>query len=80
MHMKDLRDLRQDKKIKAVYIARELGVSRAAVYYWEDGTYSPSYDKITKLAVLYGCSIEDINTAIMITKKHAIEREANSNA
>ena len=78
--MKDLRDLRQDKHIKAVYIARELGVSRAAVYYWEDGTYSPSYDKITKLAVLYGCSIEDINTAIMITKKHAIEKEVENNA
>lgn len=78
--MKDLRDLRQDKKIKAVYIAKELGVSRAAVYYWEDGTYSPSYDKITKLAVLYGVSIEDINTAIMITKKHAIEKEVKRNA
>ena len=39
-------------------IAEYMGVSDAAVYQWESGTYSPRMDKLIKLAKFYGCTTD----------------------
>ena len=43
-----------------VEVSEELGVSRIAVYAWEDGQYAPKLDKLQKLAKLYGCTIDEL--------------------
>lgn len=37
-----------------------LDVSDAAVYQWESGVYTPRPDKLKKLAVFYGCTVDDL--------------------
>lgn len=45
---------------KAVEVAKYMGVSRAAVYQWEDGSAKPESDRLLKLADFYGCPVEDL--------------------
>ena len=37
-----------------------LGVSDATVYYWETGVSAPRAERLRKLAILYGCSVDDL--------------------
>ena len=57
MSMKKARE-RSGKTVAEVMDA--LGVSDAAVYYWENGTTKPRATLLPKLAALYGCSIDDL--------------------
>lgn len=45
---------------KVADVMEYLGVSDGAVYQWETGISLPSADKLQKLSVFYGCSMETI--------------------
>lgn len=50
--------IRAGKKVSDVM--EYMGVSDAAVYGWENGTYIPRGQKLAKLAEFYGCSVDDL--------------------
>ena len=56
----NLREQRLKAKKSVLDVQKALNVSDAAVYYWENGTTSPTLDKLIKLAELYGCSLDDL--------------------
>ena len=43
-------------------VMRYLGVSDAAVYFWENGDTLPRADNLLKLAKFYGCSTDALLT------------------
>ena len=55
MGFKDAR-VKAGKTVKEVM--DEIGVSDAAVYSWETGQYTPSKDKLVKLADFYGTTVD----------------------
>lgn len=55
-----LREMRLKANLQVKDVMKALGVSDAAVYYWELGTNKPSADNLIKLANLYHCSIDDL--------------------
>ena len=40
--------------------ARQIGVSRAAIYYWENGAFAPTAKNLQRLAKCYGCSYDEL--------------------
>lgn len=56
----NLREMRVKAGKSVLDVQRALGVSDAAVYYWENGTTKPTVEKLIKLAELYGCSIDEL--------------------
>ena len=40
--------------------ARQLGLSRAALYYWENGKYQPTARNLQKLTKCYGCTYDEL--------------------
>jgi len=57
MGFKDAR-VKAGKTVKEVM--DEIGVSDAAVYSWETGQYTPSKDKLVKLADFYGTTVDSL--------------------
>lgn len=55
-----LREMRLKADLQVKDVMRELGVSDAAVYYWETGANQPSANNLIRLANLYHCSIDDL--------------------
>lgn len=41
-------------------VMKELGVSDAAVYYWETGQTRPTTKRLMQVAKLYRCSMEEL--------------------
>lgn len=41
-------------------LADKLNVNQTAVSMWETGKVTPRYDKLAKMAQMFGCSIEDL--------------------
>ena len=56
----NLREMRVKAGKSVLDVQKALGVSDAAVYYWENGTTKPTVEKLIKLAELYGCSIDEL--------------------
>lgn len=56
----NLKKLRKNNEYKQSYIARELGISEAAISKYENGKQDPSYDILLKLADLYNESLDFI--------------------
>lgn len=54
--MEVLRSLRERASLSVVAVARELGVTRNAVYCWERGTKRPSRESLSAALRLYGAS------------------------
>lgn len=61
-----LRDVRRKSGIKAMRIAKELGISRIQLYNLENGKNNFSDDKIVKLSEVYGMSKKEIEHLINI--------------
>lgn len=55
-----IRKMRKERKITQDELARALGVTRQTVNSLESGKYNASLLLAHKLAVFFGCSIEDI--------------------
>ena len=41
-------------------VTKHMGVSDAAVYMWETGETKPRLDKLMKLAVFYGTTVDEL--------------------
>lgn len=41
-------------------VSEALGVSDVAIYNWETGKWKPEAGRLVKLAVLYGCTIDEL--------------------
>lgn len=41
-------------------VAKEMGVSDAAVYMWETGQTMPNPKRLLKLAAYYGCTVDEL--------------------
>lgn len=46
--------------LTARQVAKKFGVSLAAVYGWEKGTYLPRGERLPQIARLYGCTVEEL--------------------
>ncbi len=54
-------NLRQARKVSGYtqeHVAEQLDVSLSTVWQWEDGRVAPMLDRLTKLADLYGVSVD----------------------
>lgn len=54
------RDARIKSGLSGKRVAEELGVTDAAVYQWETGVYMPNAKRLTEIAKLYGCTVDDL--------------------
>ena len=57
--METLRGMRGRACLSVAHVARELGVTRAAVYSWESGAKRPSPPVLSRALELYGASEEE---------------------
>ncbi|MCI7329857.1 MAG: helix-turn-helix transcriptional regulator [Selenomonadaceae bacterium] len=55
----DLKQMRLDKGLTQEDVANRVGVTRAAVVYWEKGQ-TPRVKYLPKLARVLGCSVEKL--------------------
>ncbi len=55
-----LRELREEKGVSMVELARAIGVSDAAVCKWENGVAEPKLSYIIRLAEYFDCSVDYI--------------------
>ena len=56
--MENLRLLREEHKITQREFAKELGISKTTLCYYEQGKVSPSVEMLIKLADFFNCSID----------------------
>lgn len=54
-------------------LAERLSVTRATIYFWEQGRYLPNAGLLPELAELLGCSIDDLFTDP--NEEHTTEKE-----
>lgn len=57
---KRLKELRHDKKISQIRLARLLGTTNSSVCDWECGRTEPNIEMIIKLCVVFGVSADYI--------------------
>lgn len=56
--MENLRLLREEHKITQREFAKELGISKTTLCYYEQGKVSPSIEMLTKIADFFNCSTD----------------------
>lgn len=55
-----LQDLREDRNMKQINIAKEIGTTQKQYSRWETGEYPIPFEKVIKLAKIYDVSIDYI--------------------
>nr|DAU66713.1 MAG TPA: helix-turn-helix domain protein [Caudoviricetes sp.] len=58
--MKKLKQIREKKAISQPMLANLMGVSQQTISYWENGTYFPRADKLTHIAQILDCSVDEL--------------------
>ena len=58
--MKSIKEYRKALKISQDGLAKMLGVSQGAVAQWEKGKTHPAYDKLMKIAEVFGVSVDEL--------------------
>lgn len=53
-----LKELRQEKKIGQVELAKALGVSKGVISLWENGLREPTMSNLISVAVYFGVSVD----------------------
>ena len=56
--MKNLKMLREQKKITQRLCAQDLGIAKTTLCYYEQGKISPSIETLKKIADYFGCSVD----------------------
>lgn len=56
----NLRDLRIEKGLGQVELAKTLGVSKGIISLWENGLREPSMSSLIAIAVFFGVSIDEL--------------------
>ena len=51
---------RIERGLKQEQVAQELGITQGTISQWETGRCFPRAELLPKIAVLYGCSINDL--------------------
>ena len=54
------KDMRRRAKLTQTKAAAQLGVSRVSVFSWERGEFLPAADKLSRIARLYDCTVDDL--------------------
>lgn len=54
------REARIKAGLSVSQVMKEVGVSDAAVYYWETGQTRPTAKRLMQIAKLYHCSVEEL--------------------
>ena len=67
-----LQDLRLQANMTQEEVGRRLNVHQAAVSRWECGRFGISRKYIAPLAGLYGCSVDELKSAIEETKERVL--------
>ena len=55
-----IREIRKQLGMSAEDVAREIGVTQAAVSNWENGTRSPKIPMIIRLAEVFDCTTDEL--------------------
>ena len=61
--MNQIRACREKKNLSQAEVARRLEISQQAISKWESGEADPRSDKLPLLAMILGCSIEELLTS-----------------
>lgn len=56
----NLKVLRQEKKLSQPQLAKELGVSKGMISFWENEKYEPTASNIIAVAKFFKVSIDDL--------------------
>ena len=54
------REARLKSGLSAMDAAKRLGVSDAAVYQWETGVFLPNANRLSEIAKLYHCTVDEL--------------------
>ena len=60
--MRGLKAMRRRAGITVAQLAERLSVTRATIYFWEQGRYLPNAGLLPELAEILGCTIDDLFT------------------
>lgn len=55
-----IKQLRKEKNLTLAAVATHVGVTTAAVIFWEQSKGFPTADKLPNLATLFGCTIDGL--------------------
>lgn len=58
--MNDIAKQRQNAGFTQEYVALKLGIVRSSVAKWETGASLPRSSLLCRIAVLYGCPVDDL--------------------
>lgn len=58
--MKRIKELREQRHMSQMELAREIGVSQVCLSRYETGERSPSYSTIKAIARVFGCSVDEL--------------------
>ncbi len=71
--MRGLKAMRRRAGFTVAQLAERLSVTRATIYFWEQGRYLPNAGLLPELAEILGCSIDDLFTDP--NEEHTTEEE-----
>jgi len=54
------REARKKAGLTMAEAAQKIGVSRVTIWMWETGKGNPLFDKLKKMAEVYGCPMADL--------------------
>ncbi len=57
---RNLVDLRREKNLTQKELAAKIGVSAAAIGFWETGTNEPKAQYLIKLAIFFGVTVDEL--------------------
>ncbi|OON87650.1 hypothetical protein BXO88_02960 [Oribacterium sp. C9] len=52
-------DIRDRHGVRDIQVARDTGIAKSCISGWKHGSTHPKMDKLLKLAIYFGCKIED---------------------
>lgn len=61
--------LRAGKRV--VEVAEHLGMTRAAIYVWENGQGMPTLERAIQLTRFYGCTLDDLVAEDSVTTQES---------
>ena len=71
--MRGLKAMRRRAGFTVAQLAERLSVTRATIYFWEQGRYLPNAGLLPELAEILGCTIDDLFTDP--NEEHTTEKE-----
>lgn len=71
--MRGLKAMRRRAGYTVAQLAERLSVTRATIYFWEQGRYLPNAGLLPELAEILGCTIDELFTDP--NEEHTTEKE-----